>query len=256
MNLLPEVAKMVNRPFPEKLQETRMLIAHNIAIYKNKIAVAFSGGKDSEVVLRETINLQPDTIVVFNDTGVEYRETIKFVERLRIEWHLNLVVTKPTKTFWKCVEEYGMPKPKSGQKSGAGAHGGHCCLYCKEKPMHNIIKDLGILASFTGVTAVENRNRQFVAKKFGMCYPVKHEHIQRVNPILWWTDTEVWQYLNSLNLPHNPIYDKGADRCGCAPCTAFKSWESQLKMTNPKLYAIVKLKKDNQYVMGGINASN
>ena len=52
-----------------------------------------------------------------------------------------------------------------------------------------------------------------------------------------------------MDIPNNPLYAKGIDRIGCMPCTAFVAWESQLQKFNPKLYRIIKLRKDKQYVM-------
>ena len=51
MNLLKEVAEKVDRPFSVKLAETKDIIARHLEEFGDKVAVAFSGGKDSEVVL-------------------------------------------------------------------------------------------------------------------------------------------------------------------------------------------------------------
>ncbi len=51
MNLLKEVAEKVNRPFGIKLAETQEVIKKHFDEFGDKVAVAFSGGKDSEVVL-------------------------------------------------------------------------------------------------------------------------------------------------------------------------------------------------------------
>ncbi|GAI56151.1 unnamed protein product, partial [marine sediment metagenome] len=64
MNLLPVVKDKVERPFPEKLQETQEAIAHHFKEFGSKVAVAFSGGKDSEVVLYLCLQVTPDVPVV------------------------------------------------------------------------------------------------------------------------------------------------------------------------------------------------
>ncbi|GAI74161.1 unnamed protein product, partial [marine sediment metagenome] len=75
MKLLREVEEKVNRPFHVKLAETREVISRHFEEFGDKVAVAFSGGKDSEVVLYLCLQVAPDVPVVFNNTGVEYPET-------------------------------------------------------------------------------------------------------------------------------------------------------------------------------------
>lgn len=248
MNLIKEVAEKVNRPFPEKLLETQGLIALNIHRFGDKIVVAFSGGKDSLAALYIAYLLKPDIKVVFNDTGVEYTETVKFVDWLSKEWDLNITVTKPIMTFWQCVEKWGFSVGKTNRQPGQKANH-HCCYYLKEKPMLDFIRENNVEAKLTGITAAENRNRMFSSKQYGWCFYSKSEHIQKVHPLLWWTQAEVLQYIADMKIPNNPLYARGIDRVGCMPCTAFKNWESQLKKFNPKMYAIIKLRKDKQYVM-------
>lgn len=133
MNLIPEVKERVDRPFKEKLSETSAIVQKRLSMLDKKVAVAWSGGKDSTLVLWFVRLVYPDVPVVFNDTGVEYPETVKFVHRLADEWNLNLTETEPTKTFWQCVDEYGMPKTKDNRSDH---HSPRCCYYCKERTCH------------------------------------------------------------------------------------------------------------------------
>jgi len=247
MNLLKEVAEKVNRPFEVKLAETKEVIKRHFGEFpNNKVAVAFSGGKDSEVVLRLCLDVNPDVPVVFNNTGVEYPETISFVSTIAETWGLNITITHPIKSFWGCVKDYGFPQ---GTKRHDKNNRPYCCYYLKEKPMFNAIKSNGWLGYFTGETASESYNRMIWAKKKGICVHLKKERVCKIKPILWWTENEVWQFVKDNNLPFNQAYNFGAERVGCMPCTAHKYWEAQMQKVNPKMYEIIKLRKDNQYVM-------
>jgi len=242
MHLIREVAEKVNRPFSEKYLETQGLIATHLMRYKGKVAVAFSGGKDSLAVLHMAWQLQPDILVVFNNTGVEYPETVSYVAEIAQKWDLNLVVTHPERTYWDVVKDKGYDTGKRQKHTD-------CCYWIKEKPMRQLVKQLGIEAEMTGITAVENRMRMFNARDYGWCFFSKKSKTQRIHPIMWWTPEEVKDYITSMGLFNNPIYAKGVERVGCMPCTAHKYWEEQMKKVNPKLYEIVKLRKDKQYVM-------
>lgn len=39
-----------------------------------------------------------------------------------------------------------------------------------------------------------------------------------VQPILDWTNTDVWEYIRGRGIKYNPIYDMGYSRCGCIGC--------------------------------------
>ena len=250
MNLLREVAEKVNRPFGVKLAETQEVIKHHFEEFPdNKVAVAFSGGKDSEVVLRLCLDINPDVPVVFNNTGVEYPETIKFVSTIAESWNLNITITHPIKTFWQCVDQYGFPQQTKRKGLRFRNNRPYCCYYLKEKPMFKAIKDNEWLAYFTGETASESYNRMIWAKKKGTCVHLKKEGVCKIKPILWWTENEVWDFIHLNKLPINEAYIKGAIRLGCMPCTAYKSWKSQLSKTNPKLFRRIMLLKEKQYVM-------
>ena len=251
MKLLREVEAQVNRPFADKLAETKEVIRKHLDEFGDKCAVAFSGGKDSEIVLWLCLQQNPNIKVIFNNTGVEYPETVNFVAHLEKEWSLNLLVTHPEKTYWDCVEQYGFAQ---GTKRGR-AHNGirkkanraYCCYWLKEKPMLKVLRT-GLLGYFTGETAIESRQRMFASLK-GICIHLKAGGVCKVKPILWWKEAEVWQFLKDNNLPINIVYNWGAERVGCMPCTAHLKWEVQMQRINPKLYRIIKLRKDNQYVM-------
>ena len=39
-----------------------------------------------------------------------------------------------------------------------------------------------------------------------------------INPIIDWSDEDVWQFLNENNIPHCSLYDEGYSRLGCIGC--------------------------------------
>lgn len=39
-----------------------------------------------------------------------------------------------------------------------------------------------------------------------------------LRPILYWSEAEVWRYINKNKLPYPALYDDGMRRCGCMLC--------------------------------------
>jgi phosphoadenosine phosphosulfate reductase len=225
-----------------QVSEPMECIKQAIEEFGDSLVVSCSFGSCSVVVLHMALKLKPDIKVVFNNTGVEYPETLTYKERLKKEWNLNLIETKPIKSFWECVKKYGFPLYRG--KKGTGEEGNpgkpKCCIFLKEKPFKRFAEEQNVKATLTGLRAGESRARMFAFGQFGQNYTTKKFYnIMKFNPIAFWTHEQVWNYLKENNIPINEIYLKGADRSGCMPCTGFQNWQKQLSQTNPKMYRYV-----------------
>ena len=66
--------------------------------------MAFSGGKDSTVLLDIARKIYPDIEAVYNDTGLEYPELREFVKTID-----NVTWLRPKENFKKVVQKYGYP---------------------------------------------------------------------------------------------------------------------------------------------------
>jgi phosphoadenosine phosphosulfate reductase len=237
--LLPSIRFEVEKPFEEKLRRAKELIHIFGGLARNKGSVSCSFGKDSMVVLWLCRQEFPEIAVIFNNTGVQYKETYEFKERIKKEWDLNLIETKPIKSFWEVAKEKGLP---DGSKYDPvrNVRGDSCCYYLKEKPFLGVMRKHGFKINFTGTTALESRVRMWTACQRGMFYYSKKEQVTRINPIIFWTPGEVLEFSRGVQIPLNPAYQKyGLERLGCVPCTSHKFWREQLVKTNPKMYEFI-----------------
>ena len=83
----------------------------------NNPVVAFSGGKDSTVVLDLVRKIDPGVVGVFCDTGIEYPSTYRYVERVHdivtikrdvgVVMSANLKRAKDDVAFWEGMLENG-----------------------------------------------------------------------------------------------------------------------------------------------------
>jgi phosphoadenosine phosphosulfate reductase len=232
--LIPSVRREVEKPFPEKLRHAQQLIR----MFANKNAcVSCSFGKDSTVVLWLCLQENPNIPVVFNNTLVEFPETIALKEQLKLAWNLNLIETKPEKTYWQVWDGFKLP---DGWKHNKEKTRDRCCYYLKEKPFKLIAKEKSFTHNYTGITALESRQRQLRICELGDYYYNKTNNLWRIHPIAFWTPEEVWQFIHDNNLPENLAYTKyKTDRIGCVPCTAHHQWREQLAKVNPAMYKYV-----------------
>lgn len=241
--------------------EAEDLVRQAIKRHGDHIAVACSFGKDSMAVLHMALKYNPNIKVIFENTGVEFPETIRYKEMMKKEWNLNLYETKPLKSFWECVKEYGLPTIRKG--GGKGSNAPKCCQYLKEKPALILQRELGVNAVITGLQACESRARSLIAKRYDnkkVPYMSKEIHGEIVefcsqrwftrvtnmwnyHPIMLWSVEEVWEYTHKHKIPINEVYTKWGGiypRCGCLPCTAYISWEDRLSKSHPKLFRTLK----------------
>ena len=46
-----------------------------------------------------------------------------------------------------------------------------------------------------------------------------------VSPIIYWTERDVWEFLNVNGIPHCELYDEGYTRIGCICCPMSQPWQ-------------------------------
>jgi len=229
--LIPSVRREVEKPFSEKLRHARQLIR----MFANRNAcVSCSFGKDSTTVLWLALQENPRIPVVYNNTGIEYAETLALKEQLKTIWNLNLIETKPETTFWQVMEK--IQKTHAILDDGK-KHSNQCCHALKHAPFRKIVKSYGFTHTFTGLTALESRHRMFTACEHGMEYYSRKDGLWKIHPILYWTPEEVWNFIARVQIPRNQAYQKyNVERIGCLPCTSHSQWREQLARVNPKMY--------------------
>ena len=98
-----ELRLMQNYPLELKIMKTQQRIREWVSEYgEDGVYVAFSGGKDSTVLLHIVRSLYPNIEGVFANTGNEFPEIVQFVRKQEnIKW------VKPRKSFAKVLKEEG-----------------------------------------------------------------------------------------------------------------------------------------------------
>ena len=198
-------------------------------IFQGNLAVAFSSGKDSLVVLHLALNVNPEVTVMFNNTTVNFPESINFVKDLQQEWGFDLHVTRHKTPFLKAVKEKGW----------ASHEDRWCCRPYKDRPAFRFLEENGFDAEITGTTRTESIYRRSLTP---FRLPKKnHLQIIRVNPIYDWNQWEVWRYIKENELPYNPLYDMKYRRIGCWCCPLNgPTHYRRLRKTHPKLYSFLR----------------
>ncbi|NJE76909.1 phosphoadenosine phosphosulfate reductase family protein [Thermococcus sp. ES12] len=216
-----------------KVMEARRFMRKVSTRYSDlPIAVAFSGGKDSLAVLGLALEEFGDEgfTVFFNNTGIEFPETLEYVEKLRKELEpkgIKFVVADAGDAFWRAIHVFSPP----------GRDYRWCCKVTKLGPITLSIKEnypKGVLM-FVGQRKYES------IKRFKQPRVWKNPWVPNetgASPIFHWRALEVWLYILSRELPYNPLYERGFDRIGCFLCPSASLAEIYtLKEEKPELWA-------------------
>lgn len=98
------LAELTALPLDRKIQISQTRIIEWYTHYKGNVCVAFSGGKDSTVLLHLVRTMFPDVRAVFSNTGLEYPEIRQFATSFT-----DVDVVSPSMRFDQVVSTYGYP---------------------------------------------------------------------------------------------------------------------------------------------------
>jgi len=162
---------------------------------KDGYYLAFSGGKDSVTILRlaEMAGVKFDAH--YHITTVDPPELVRFIKTQ----HPDVERHRPEKTMFQLILHKHWP-PMRKQR--------YCCEWLKEHggDGRTVVQ---------GVRWAESPRRKAQRKMVEIC---GRRDMRTVNPIIDWSDFDVWQFIRQEKVPYCALYDEGFTRLGCVLC--------------------------------------
>lgn len=235
--------------------------------------ISSSFGIDSITTLHLVRRVTQNFTIVFNNSLVEYPDLIKYKKKICSEWNLNnkLIETKPIKTYWELQKSNGWNHERKGDRRNGKSNSEECCSSIKHKPMYNLIDKLiedgnPMQVNYTGLRAEESRARMQSIKRDSVIYYSKSWKTIRVNPISFFSNKMVWEYVRKYKIPYCDVYDKVVyyedvyenvsedeyhkvyyhPRIGCWPCmiNSKRGYLPFLKKYYNDMYSFLMIKKE------------
>lgn len=227
---------LMNKNYESKVQRSEKTIKRALRRSENPI-ISSSFGKDSVVLIHLVHQFDDSVPIVFNQTGVQFGETLEYKDMLEEIWDLKIHIVKPNKTFWEIVDEYGYPKESRNSKTGDKREP-KCCKILKTDPMKTFVEKNDIDMNFVGLCGDEGRQRRWAyIQKGSAIYEHKAWGTYKCIPLIWWQRGDIWRYIEDNDLPKNPVYDKyDIERTGCITCTGHKEWQKDMRRIFPNIY--------------------
>lgn len=204
----------------------------SLLLYEQPLVITISGGKDSSVILDLAGKAGIPYEVLHNHTTADAPETVRFVrsefarlESVGIKCIYSLPVYKGERTsMWSLIPQKRMPPTRFAR---------YCCQVLKEESC----RDRYIV---TGVRWAESARRKASRAPHEIQHRDKAKTVlmlsmdsdeerrtfetcqlkgKRIcNPIVDWSDDDVWDYLQAEHVDVNPLYAEGWRRVGCVGC--------------------------------------
>ena len=161
-------------------------------------------GKSGMCILHVIRELKIPLPVYFVDTGFHFPETLEFVETLRNEWQVNLLLQRPKLYKIDFIQKHGDKLYETDPD--------FCCQKNKVEPFAELIQRYR--GWITGV-----RRDQVATRAQAETIEILEGDKLKFQPLAFWTRDEVETYIKENEIPLHPLFSKGYTSIGCAPCT-------------------------------------
>ena len=201
-----ELAKELN----EKLLDssTKEIISYFVENFNN-VALSSSLGVEDQVLTDLLLNKDKNANIFTLDTGRLHPETYDVMDATNLKYQIKINVFFPQNQM---VEELYQTQGINGHYESIDNRK-RCCNIRKIEPLKRALENVDIW--ITGLRASQSITRiDMPLVEYDTLFDVI-----KVNPLIKWSETDVWDYIKENRVPYNKLHDKGFPSIGCAPCT-------------------------------------
>ncbi|ORX24091.1 phosphoadenosine phosphosulfate reductase [Thermoanaerobacterium sp. PSU-2] len=175
----------------------------------SRVVLASSLSIEDQLLTDILLKIDSKARIFFIDTGRHFQSTYDLMERTMRRYHFNYEVYTPeSQDLEPLIRKYG---PNLFYQSVDLRK--KCCEIRKVKPLKRV------LATVDGWICGLRREQSVTRENINIFEWDYVHSIYKINPIAFWTEDMVWEYIKKENIPYNSLYDKGFRSIGCQPCT-------------------------------------
>jgi phosphoadenosine phosphosulfate reductase len=204
------ISEVINQGVAQLQNATpQEIITWAIANYP-QIGLASSFGAEDVVLIDMLAQIKPDAYVFTLDTGRLPTETYDVMAAIAKKYpQLQIKTMFPdTESVQNMVQKYGINLFYDSVENRK-----MCCRLRKVEPLERAL--IGLDAWITGLRRDQTNNRQ----EMQVVELDASRGIAKINPLIDWSNDQVWAYIRDRDLPYNALHDRNYPSIGCAPCT-------------------------------------
>jgi phosphoadenosine phosphosulfate reductase len=200
--------EQLNRKFNDaKIEEVLDYFLNNSNL---KIGFASSLGAEDQLLTDLIAKISPKSKIFTLDTGRLPKETYTLLDAtMQMYKDINIDVYFPdSKEVEEMVKQNGINLFYDSIEKRK-----MCCKVRKINPLKRALKGLdGWITGLRSAQSVTREEMKLVEfdEAFG---------IIKINPLINYTQEEVWEYLKKNRVPYNKLHENGYPSIGCEPCT-------------------------------------
>jgi phosphoadenosine phosphosulfate reductase len=177
--------------------------------FGSKITFATSLGAEDQVITYMISKIDKSANIITLDTGRMFPETYDLLHRTINRYGVaiksyspdtaqveEMVNTKGINLFYESIENRKL-----------------CCHVRKIVPLRRALQ--GMDAWMTGL----RREQSVTRTELKIVEWDASNELIKINPLLDWTEEQVWDFIKEKNIPYNKLHDQGFPSIGCQPCT-------------------------------------
>ncbi|QKF72250.1 phosphoadenosine phosphosulfate reductase [Aliarcobacter faecis] len=187
---------------------TSDLIKYILENHKN-VALSSSLSAEDQVLTDMILKVNRNSRVFTLDTGRLHSETYKVMDETNLKYGVKLDIFFPK---FDSVENLYKTQGVNGHFESI-QNRKNCCNIRKIEPLKRALKGVDIW--ITGLRASQSITREDM--------PIiewdENFKVIKLNPLINWSESQVWEYIKANKVPYNKLHDKGYPSIGCEPCT-------------------------------------
>ncbi len=202
------MAQILSLELESKAAQVRDFLGGVVQQY-GRVVYANSLGAEAMVLTDIIASGIPQIDIISIDTGRLHEETYDLLAKLQRRYGNRIRVIYPE---GQAVSDLVTRQGINAFFESPGARSA-CCSVRKVVPFRRIVG--GYAAWVTGVRREQSASR---AEGEASVWDAQNG-LQKISPLLDWTEEQIWAYIRARKLPFNSLHEKGYPSIGCAPCT-------------------------------------
>lgn len=200
--------ELLNKEYKDKLAEETVKYVLDV-LGKEKVILASSMSIEDQVLTDILLKINSEARVFFLDTGRHFQKTYDLMVETMQRYNFNYEVYAPDAGELEGVlSKFG---PNFFYESVEQRK--KCCEIRKVNPLKRVLSTVD--AWICGLRRDQSLTRQNIE-----IFEWDYSHsIYKINPIAFWSEDMVWDYIKKHNVPYNHLYNEGFLSIGCQPCT-------------------------------------